>query len=130
MPKGEPPIEKKVFTHEIFLALVTQPWPNMCNLHWLNAWHMPALSICGCPKGPTMFLQWLLISFPPIRSPSTSPLACLRPMIRMVLLWLWSSNTSLTNLHSCARLWLMSRTKAPICKLVFKLWKSCVLWLS
>jgi hypothetical protein len=57
-------------------------------------------------------------------------LACLRPMIRMVLLWLWSSNTSLTNLHSCARLWLMSRTKAPICKLVFKLWKSCVLWLS
>lgn len=95
----------------------------MYNLHWLNAWHMPTLSICGCPKRPTMFLRWLLISFPPIRTPSTSSLACLRPMIWAVLLWLWSPNTSLTSFHSRTRLWVLSRTKGLICKLMFKLWK-------
>jgi hypothetical protein len=35
-----------------------------------------------------MFLWWLLISFPPIGSPSTLSLACLMPMIQVVLLWL------------------------------------------
>lgn len=79
MFKGELLIKKGFHWRTFFLHWWTQPWPNMCNLPCLNVWYPLALLIYGCPKGPIMFLQWLFISFPPIGSPSTSPLGCLKP---------------------------------------------------
>ncbi len=42
------------------------------------------ISILGCPKGPTMFLWWFLISSPPIWSPNTLLLASLSLPILVV----------------------------------------------
>jgi len=90
-----------VFIKKVFPTLMNMTMIEYVQLALAECLTTSYISIPRCPKGPTIFLRWLLISSPPIWSPNTLLLAILSPTKWCnVLLRLWNWNTSSTNLHS------------------------------